>query len=130
MNSWDSVGQTFPETCESRDYQDVLITFAGGQLNMIQRNVELGYGTVTKEAMQDRELTIEAKAIYAYFCSYAGGKDEAYPSMKKIAYDLCVTEKTARKHIKILVDREYITIDKYRWDKSKQFCNNHYVINK
>lgn len=95
---------------------------------MIQRNIELGYGQVTKEAMQDRSLSLESKGIYAYLCSYAGGKNEAYPSMKKIAYDLQVTEKTVRKHIKILVENEYIEIDKYRYETSKQFANNHYVI--
>ena len=95
---------------------------------MIQRNIEAGYGIVTKATMQDRELSLESKGIYAYLCSYAGGKDEAYPSMKKIAYDLKATEKTVRKHIKILVDKEYIEIDKYRYTKSKQFANNHYII--
>lgn len=95
---------------------------------MIQRTVELGYGTVTKSAMQDIDLTIEAKAIYAYLCSFAGGKDEAYPSVSKMCYDLQIEERRLRKHMKILVENEYIEIDKYRYDKSKQFANNHYII--
>ena len=95
---------------------------------MIQRNVELGYGTVTKDSMQDRQLTIEAKAIYAYLCSFAGGKDEAWPSISKMCYDLQIEERRLRKHMKILVENEYIEIDKYRYSKSQQFANNHYVI--
>ena len=31
-----------------------------------------GYGTIPKLVMKDRRLTAQAKAIYAYFCSYAG----------------------------------------------------------
>lgn len=95
---------------------------------MINRNIELGYGTVTKESMQDRKLTIEAKAIYAYLCSFAGGKDEAYPSMSKMSYDLDCDERTIRKHIKVLVEQEYIQIERYRYSGSKSFANNHYVI--
>lgn len=95
---------------------------------MMQRSVELGYGTVTKCAMQDRELTIESKAIYAYLCSFAGGKDEAWPSVNKMCYDLCIEERRLRKHMKILVENEYVEIEKYRYSKTSQFANNHYVI--
>ena len=95
---------------------------------MIQRNIELGYGIVTKDAMQDKNLTIEAKAIYAYLCSFAGGKNEAHPSISKMCYDLCIDVKRFRKHIKLLIDNEYIDIDKYRYVKTQQFANNHYRI--
>ncbi len=96
---------------------------------MIQRGIEIGYGTVTKEAMQDRNLTIEAKAIYAYLCSYAGGKDEAYPGINKICYDLGINVKRFRKHMQLLIDNDYITIDKYRYTNGK-YASNHYYINK
>jgi hypothetical protein len=95
---------------------------------MIQRNIQLGYGTVTKEAMQDKSLTIESKAIYAYLCSFAGGTDEAHPSISKICYDLHIDVKRFRKHMKLLIDNEYIEIDKYRYIDTQQFANNHYKI--
>ena len=95
---------------------------------MINRNIELGYGTVTKEAMQDRNLSIEAKGIFAYLCSFAGGKDEAYPSVSKMCFDLCIEERRLRKHMKLLIEHEYIEIDKYRYKKTQQFANNHYNI--
>lgn len=95
---------------------------------MINRSIVLGYGTVTKEAMQDRELSIESKAIYSYLCSFSGGKDEAWPSMSKMSYDLVCDERTIRKHIKILVEQEYIEIKRYRYSGSKSFANNHYAI--
>lgn len=95
---------------------------------MIQRDIELGYGTVTKSAMQDRHLTIEAKAILAYLSSFAGGKDEAWPSVKKMCYDLNVSDARLRKHITLLIEEEYI--DKYRCrdSKSKEWSNNVYSI--
>jgi hypothetical protein len=34
---------------------------------------ELGYGQIPKKVMMDKRLSVEAKAIYAYFCSYCGG---------------------------------------------------------
>ena len=94
----------------------------------MNREIELGYGTVTKEAMQDKELTIESKAIYAYLCSFAGGKDIAWPSISKMCYDLRIEERRLRKHMKILVQEEYIEIEKYRYSKTSQFANNRYVI--
>ena len=39
-----------------------------------------GYGKIPKLVMQDHNLTIEAKAIYAYFASYAGAGTNAFPS--------------------------------------------------
>ena len=95
---------------------------------MIQRNIELGYGTVTKEAMQNRELSIEAKAIYAYLCSFAGGKDEAWPSISKMLYDLHISENRFRKHFNLLLDYEYIERSRRRFTNSKQWASNVYSI--
>ena len=40
----------------------------------------MGYGIIPKYVMLDPDLTIEAKAIYAYFCSFAGSGNTAFPS--------------------------------------------------
>lgn len=95
---------------------------------MIQRNIENGYGTVTKAAMLDQNLTIEAKAIYAYLCSFAGGKDNAWPSVSRICYDLKISENRFHKHIKHLINNEYIKKTRQRWSDSKQFAGNIYRI--
>lgn len=95
---------------------------------MIQRNIELGYGTVTKEAMMDKKLSIEAKAIYAYLCSYCGGKDEAFPGISKICFDLSITDQRLRRHMKQLIDEEYIAVTQYRYTGSSKFAHNHYTI--
>ena len=95
---------------------------------MIQREIELGYGTVTKSAMQDQNLTIEAKAIYSYLCSFAGGKDEAWPSVSKMSCDLKVSEPRLRKHLNLLIEYEYIERHRRRWSESKQWASNVYEI--
>lgn len=95
---------------------------------MINRDIELGYGTVTKTAMQDRALTLQAKGIYAYICSFAGGKDEAWPSLSKMCYDLGVSRQTLQKHIRLLVDNEYIEKAQYYYKETGQFSSTHYTI--
>ena len=47
-----------------------------------------GYGTVPKLVMQDLNLSIEAKAIYSYLCSFAGAGKTAFPSVELIKSDL------------------------------------------
>lgn len=51
-----------------------------------------GYGIMPKMIMQDKRLTIESKAIYAYLVSYAGVGTSAFPGLKRILSDLCISE--------------------------------------
>lgn len=50
----------------------------------------MGYGHIAKLVMKDKDLTVEAKAIYSYIASYAGASDTAYPSADLICYDLSI----------------------------------------
>ena len=47
-----------------------------------------GYGKVFKSIMRNPELTVEARGIYAYFCSIAGADDSCYPSLDTVLHDL------------------------------------------
>ena len=85
-----------------------------------------GYGIIPKLVMKDADLTIEAKSIYAYLCSYAGGGDTAFPSVELICTDLGISENRYLKHRKLLVDKGYITIKRER--KEKGWSNNIYTI--
>ena len=85
-----------------------------------------GFGMIAKMVMLDQRLTIEAKAIYSYFCSYAGGGSTAFPSVSKIVYDLKISKDRYYKHFKLLVECGYITIRQTK-DKGK-FANNSYRI--
>ena len=61
-------------------------------LLQVQGRMALGYGIIPKLAMQDQRLTIEAKAIYSYFCSYAGAGTTAFPGRNKILHDLKISK--------------------------------------
>lgn len=67
-----------------------------------------GYGSIPKRIMRDRRLSIEAKAIYAYLCSYAGGGNEAYPSVSKMITDLVISENRFYRHFELLIECGYV----------------------
>ena len=80
-----------------------------------------GFGTIPKRVMQDEGLTIEAKAIYAYFCSYAGAGETSFPSRKKLCADLVITPKRYYRHRELLVERGYLKIEpRYAADGSRR----------
>jgi hypothetical protein len=86
-----------------------------------------GYGSIPKLPMLDRNLTPEAKCIYAYFSSFAGAGNSAFPNVSKIIYDLCMSESRYYKHFKLLVLHGYITVEQVK-DKGR-FSHNIYVLN-
>lgn len=85
-----------------------------------------GFGTISKLAMQDRRLHIMAKAIYAYFNSYAGAGDTCFPSRKKICYDLGISADTFGKYLKQLCEYGYIKAQQVK--ENGRFSHNVYTI--
>ena len=86
-----------------------------------------GYGTVYKQVLKDNDLSIEAKAIYSYLSSYAGGKDTAFPSISLICHELNISEKRFYKHRKELLDKQVISKHRERTDNG--FSKTIYTIN-
>ena len=72
---------------------------------------EKGYGNVAKLVMVDKTISIGAKALYSYLCSYAFGKDEAYPTVERIMQELNISENSFRRYRKELEDKGYITVE-------------------
>jgi len=87
-----------------------------------------GYGIYPKLVAKDRRLTIEAKAIYAYFCSYAGSGNTAFPPVSKMIYDLNISKTRYYTHFKLLKKYGYIAIEKGRNENGK-FDHNIYILN-
>jgi DNA-binding transcriptional ArsR family regulator len=85
-----------------------------------------GYGIIPKLVMQDKRLSIEAKSIYSYFCSYAGAGDTAFPSVRKICFDFGVSEDRFRKHLKILIECGYITVEQKKL--KGRYASNIYTL--
>ncbi|HBC30484.1 MAG TPA: hypothetical protein DC024_04460 [Clostridiales bacterium] len=86
-----------------------------------------GYGIIPKMVMLDRKLTVEAKAVYGYFCSYAGTGTTAFPSVKKIIKDLNIGKTRYYKHFGLLKDFGYIEVEQVKQDGSR-FSHNIYTL--
>lgn len=85
-----------------------------------------GFGTVPKTAMTDKRLTLCAKAIYAYFCSYSGNGVKAFPPVTKILHDLNISKNYYYKNISLLKKCDYIHVDQER--VSGKFTRNIYTL--
>lgn len=86
-----------------------------------------GYGIIPKMVMQDKRLTIQAKAIYGYFCSYAGSGKTAFPGRKKIITDLGISKDSYYKHFNLLKECGYIEAFQEK-DENGVFCRNVYTL--
>ena len=75
----------------------------------------------------DRELTIEAKAIYGYFCSYAGSGTTAFPSRNKICEDLVISVTRYYTHFNLLKKLGYIKVEQVKTENNK-FSHNIYTL--
>ena len=85
-----------------------------------------GYGFIPKLIMRDKDLSIEAKAIYSYLSSYTGAGHIAYPSVSLMCGELKISEARFYKHRKQLEEKGYIVINKHRDDNGWQ--NNVYTL--
>jgi len=75
-----------------------------------------GYGTIPKMVMQDIRLSISAKAIYGYFCTYAGAGRQAFPRVTKIIKDLGISKNAYYKHFGLLKQYGYIKAEQEHVD--------------
>jgi hypothetical protein len=86
-----------------------------------------GYGIVSQLPMKDREMSIQAKGVYAYLVSCAGNDKQTYPTKEKMCYDLDIRKvDTLTKYIKQIQARGYIKIVKTKRDNLKY--KNVYLI--
>ena len=86
-----------------------------------------GYGLVYQNIMRNKNLSIEAKAIYAYLCSYAGNKGECYPKIDLIINELNISKSRFYKHIEQLI--QYKVIFKCQKKNKNLWSNTIYKIN-
>jgi len=87
-----------------------------------------GFGNLPKIVMRDRAMKLESKAIYALLVCLAGKGNTSYPSIKTICRLLNISEDRYRKHVKALLDFDYISVKKTKI-KGNRFANSIYTIN-
>ena len=86
----------------------------------------LGYGMIPKAVMVDPRLSLKAKAVYAYFCSYTGAGNSAFPFRDQIQRELQVSLKAYYKYFNMLLEYNYITVIQRRVD-GKMSVNDYYL---
>ena len=87
-----------------------------------------GYGTVPKLVMQDKDIDPEAKAIYAYICSFAGAGTSAFPGISIMCKELPMSEKRFHKFKNQLIDKGYLHIERERKSDGSGWGNNIYHL--
>lgn len=85
-----------------------------------------GFGIIQKSVMQNRELHVTAKAIYAYFSSFVGGGNSCFPSRSKICYDLDISKDTLTKYLNNLISCGYLEIEQST--EGGKFSHNVYTL--
>lgn len=88
---------------------------------------DTGFGQVKRSVMRDKSLSIEAKAIYAYFCGFAGNDTKAYPLRDTIVEELGISPKRYYKYLKELQTRGIIKIQTVKTQNGLK--RNIYYIN-
>lgn len=86
-----------------------------------------GYGIIPKKVMKDKDLSIEAKAIYSFLCSYTGKGDTAFPSRDLVTGSLGISKERYYKHRKALIEKGYVSVSKER-SKAGAFTRNIYTV--
>lgn len=85
-----------------------------------------GYGLIPQMLTRDKDLSIEAKAIYGYLAAFAGTTGEAFPGVALICAELNISKKRYLSHRKALVDKGYIEIKRERLESG--FSKNLYIL--
>ncbi|WP_312648914.1 helix-turn-helix domain-containing protein [Aminipila sp.] len=86
-----------------------------------------GYGLNPKIVMRDKRLTPEAKCIYSYLASFAGGGNQAFPSRNIMLEELQMSKDRYYKHLKYLTDADYIRVERTK-NSTGTFDKNIYTI--
>ena len=71
-----------------------------------------GYSLVFKRVMKDRNISIEAKALYSYLSAYAGADESAFPSVDLIKHELGIGKHRFLRAKNELIDNGYLMVDR------------------
>lgn len=85
-----------------------------------------GYGMIAKSVMRNKNLSVEAKAIYSYLVSFSGAGLSSFPSTELILSELGISNRRYLSHRKKLEDLGYLVITRERVENG--FSKNEYMI--
>lgn len=103
------------------------IYFLPTVVNGIDIKEDKGYGVIPREVMQNKNLDVKAKVLYAFFCVYTNMEKTSQLAVKKIKGIIkIVSDKTYYKAIKSLVEEKYLEIVNIR--QGGNFSENIYSL--
>ena len=85
-----------------------------------------GYGVVYQDVMRNKNISPEAKAIYAYLSSIAGSGNSCYPSVDTMQEELCMSKNRFTKHMGQLI--AFGVVEKVRERNGNIYGRNTYRI--
>lgn len=88
---------------------------------------DTGYGLIPRKIMRDKNLSLQAKAIYSYLASFAGNTGRAFPSVNLMMAELGMAKGTFYKYIEELREKGAIEVKQER-DEGR-FARNVYYLN-
>jgi len=71
-----------------------------------------GYGLVFKRVMKDRNISVEAKALYSYLSAYAGADESSFPSVELIKHELNIGKQRYQRARRELEKAGYLQVDR------------------
>lgn len=71
-----------------------------------------GYGLVFKRVMKDKNISIEAKALYSYLSAYAGSDESSFPSVELIKHELNIGKQRYQRARRELEKTGYLQVDR------------------
>lgn len=88
--------------------------------------LDKGYGLMPKIIMLDPNLSIEAKSLYAFFCSFCGSGSTAYPGREYIYTFLNIGKHVYYKALNELKDKGLISVEQVK--TNGMFSKNIYTL--
>lgn len=98
-----------------------------GNDRLIVRGIKaFGYGTVPRSIMLDKRIHYKAKALYAYFCAFAGNGSTAFPKRDVVMNHMRMTINPFQKYLHQLIEYNYIEVEQQK--NSGRFAGNIYYL--
>lgn len=87
---------------------------------------DIGFGFIPRAVMRDKNLSIGAKAVYAYLASFAGNKEYAFPGRDLMCEELGISKDSLLKYMKLLKELGYLEVEQVK--KEGKFAHNIYKL--
>lgn len=92
--------------------------------NSLKGIFKQGYGRICKYVMIYRSVSMPAKAVYGYLCTFT---NPSYPSRELMCHDLRIAQNSLTKYLLELVQNDIISISK-NLNSDNTYANNIYTI--